>query len=102
AERKHFVISGKAIDALLSFDINFEIRIGQKDGKLAFIVDSKLTRGSIFSDLKKQMLDLGIDTYKKDGVLFIKPTFGKEIDIPVSKDKNHTARIDWINTNDNN
>jgi hypothetical protein len=103
AERQQFVISGTGINALLNtFDIPFEIRLGIKDGNLAFLVDSFITRGSVYSDLKEMMLDAGIETYEKDKTLFIKPTVGQTIDLPYTKDKSQIGRIEWIDTNSEN
>jgi hypothetical protein len=102
-QRQHFVISGTGINALLgTFDIPFEIRLGLKDGNLAFLVDSFITRGSVYGDLKEMMLDAGIETYEKDKTLFIKPTVGQPIDVPYTQDKSHTGRIEWIDSNADN
>ncbi len=100
AERKQFIISGTAKDAALGFiDVNFTIRLGEVNNGLAFQVDSWITRSSIYSDLKSTLLEAGIVTHEKDKLLYIKPTFGQVIDVPVSKDKNHSGRVEWIDTN---
>jgi len=99
-KRNHFIISGTAKKAVLNLiDVDFEIRLGEKNGNLCFLVDNFITRGSIYSDLKKMLLESGINTFEKDNTLFIQPTLGKTIDIPISKDKNQTGRIEWIDTN---
>ncbi|GIW21988.1 MAG: hypothetical protein KatS3mg068_0995 [Candidatus Sericytochromatia bacterium] len=99
-KRNHYIISGTAKNAILNaIDVDFEIRLGEKNGNLCFLVDSFITRGSIYSDLKKMLLDAGINTFEKDNILYIKPTLGQTIDIPISKEKNQIGRIEWIDTN---
>jgi hypothetical protein len=103
ADRKQFIISGTAKNALLGMiNIPFEIRLGEKEGKLCFLVDNALTRGSIYSDLKDMMHDAGIVTDEKDGTLYIKHSLGQTIDLPLSKDKNHVGRVEWIDSNTDN
>ncbi|MFN4150867.1 MAG: hypothetical protein ACK4IX_07970, partial [Candidatus Sericytochromatia bacterium] len=103
ADRKQYVISGKAMDAILGMiNVGFEIRLGDSDGNLAFNVDNFIKRGSIYSDLSKMLNEEGIETYKKDKKLFIKPTYTNPIDVPLSKDKSQTGRIEKINTNSEN
>ncbi len=102
-ERKQYIISGKAMEAILgTFNVGFEIRLGEVNGNLAFQVDSGIKRGSIYSDLEKMLKALRIETYKKDKLLFIKPNYKDVIDIPVSKDKTQKARIESLDTNSEN
>lgn len=103
SERKQYVISGKAFDALLGMiNVRFEIRLGDVDGNLAFNVDNFIKRGSIYSDLSDMLKEEGIQTYKKDKKLFITPTYTNPIDIPISKEKSQTGRIEKIDTNSQN
>ncbi|MFN8671853.1 MAG: hypothetical protein U0457_07160 [Candidatus Sericytochromatia bacterium] len=102
SERKQYVLSGKALDVFLGIDVGFEIRIGEKDGKLFARVDNGLKRGIIYNELKKELEKLGVEAYKEDKKLFIKPEYGGAIDIPISKDKTQKARVESIDTNDKN
>ena len=103
AERKQYIISGKAMEAILgTFNVGFEIRLGEVNGKLAFQVDSGIKRGSIYKDLEKMLKDLGVETEKKDKLLYIKPNYKDVIDIPISKDKTQKARIESVDTNSDN
>lgn len=95
AERRQYVISGKAINKILGIlDIGFEIRLGVVDGKLGFRVDSGIKRGAIYGDLSKMLKEQGLTTYEKDGVLFIKPEYKQTINLPALADK--PARIEKI------
>lgn len=103
AERKQYIISGKAMEAILgTFNVDFEIRLGEVNGDLAFKVDNGIKRGSIYSDLEKMLKELGVETYRKDKQLFIKPSYKDIIDIPISKDKTQKARIESLDTNSEN
>ena len=101
-ERKQYVIKGKALDVVLGIDVGFEIRIGEKNGKLAVRVDNDIKRGIIYKQLGKEFEKLGIETYRGEHLLFVKPEYKGTLDIPISKDKTQKARIESISSNSDN
>lgn len=101
-ERKQYVISGKAMDVALGIDVPFEIRLGQKDNKLALRVDNWVKRGIIYSELKKALSKEGIESHKENKHLVIETKYTGTFNIPVSKSKNQTAKIESFETNSKN
>lgn len=102
AEKKQYVISGKALDVILGLDIGFEVRITEKDGNLGVKVNNDLKRGVIYKELTKAFDKLGIETYRDGKYLLVKPEYKGNIDIPISKDKTQKARIESIKSNSDN
>lgn len=95
AERKQYVISGKALNKILGLiNVGFEIRLGVYNGQLAFQVDSGIKRGSIYGELEQMLAKQGLTTEVRDKHLYIKPDYKKTIELPGVADK--TARIDSI------
>lgn len=101
-ERKQYVIKGKAMDVALGIDVPFEIRMGQKDNKLAVRVDNWLKRGVIYSELKKAMSKVGIESHKENKHLIIEPKYNGTVNIPISKEKSQSAKIESFGTNSQN
>jgi hypothetical protein len=101
-ERKQYVIKGKAMDVVLGIDVPFEIRMGQRDNKLAIRVDNWVKRGVIYSELKKAMSKVGIESHKEKKHLIIEPKYSGTVNIPVSKEKNQSAKIESFGTNSQN
>lgn len=94
-QRRQYLIKGTAIDKILGFiDIGFTIRLGASNGQLAFQVDSGIKRGGIFGSLEKMLAEQGIKTERRGDLLFIVPSYGKPIDLPLSDE--HTARLDQL------
>lgn len=96
-KRQQYVIRGKALDKILGFiDVGFEIRLGATKGQLSFHVDSGLKRGPIFGTLKDMLAKAGLQTERRGDELFIVPSYGKPIDLPLSED--HPGRIDQLHS----
>lgn len=96
AERRQYVLSGKALDVILGMiNVGFEVRLGAQNGQLAFRVDNAIKRGIIYKVLAKQLGKLGLDTERQDHQLLVKPSYNKALNLPIGKD-GQTASVNGI------